>query len=70
MAKKDALGEESWFIEDDKSRTKDRQKNERLSDLLRGVFTDLSIVRIERREIGKSGWEAIHRVPKKKAGNS
>lgn len=60
MAKKKSdLKEKFWFIPDTAVTPQD--KNTTLATHLNGVWNDLEIVRIDRIEIGGSGWRAVYR---------
>lgn len=55
--------ERDWFEEDDEELTSPGDKNQRLSDLLTGVWNAKDIVSIRRIEIGRSkGWEITYRT--------
>jgi hypothetical protein len=54
------LAEETWFIHD--AAATNPQKNTTLAVHLNGVWNDLAIVRIDRIEIGETGWMATYRV--------
>lgn len=54
------IKEKETFKQD--KETTNKGKNDRLATLLRTVWNDLSIVRIDRIEIGSvRGWKAIYR---------
>ena len=53
------LNEKTWFIRDDE--TDQRKKNSLLAKHLDGAWKRLQIVRIERIEIGDTGWLATYR---------
>jgi hypothetical protein len=62
MPAKEKLAEKTWFISDPPETDSDSDKNSQLSELLEGEWNDLSIVRIDRIEIGSSkGWKATYR---------
>lgn len=53
------LTEKQWFERD--SEQTDDAKNSKLAEHLDGLWNDLSIVRIDRIEIGDSGWRLTYR---------
>ncbi|HZN58480.1 MAG TPA: hypothetical protein VFD71_10440 [Planctomycetota bacterium] len=53
------LSEEHWFVPDEE--TTARGKNNRLSELVNGVWNKREIVRIDRIEISERGWRATYR---------
>ena len=62
------LNEKTWFIRD--TETDPSAKNSLLATYLDGVWNDLEIVRIDRIEIGDSGWLATYRVKARSRGRS
>jgi len=62
MPAKTKFVEKTWFISDPPGTNSDSDKNSRLADLLEGEWNDLSIVRIDRIEIGSAkGWKVTYR---------
>lgn len=62
MPAKEKLPEKTWFISDPQGTDSDSDKNSQLAELLEGEWNDLSIVRIDRIEIGTSkGWKVTYR---------
>jgi len=62
MPAKTKFVEKAWFINDPPGTDSDSDKNSRLADLLEGEWNDLSIVRVERIEIGSAkGWKVTYR---------
>ncbi len=62
MSPKAKFVEKTWFIGDPPGTDSDSDKNSHLAELLEGEWNDLSIVRIERIEIGSSkGWKVTYR---------
>jgi hypothetical protein len=59
MPPKTQLAEKQWF-QRDKEDT-DEGKNSKLAEYLDDLWNDLSIVRIERIEIGDTGWRLTYR---------
>lgn len=53
------LNQKTSFVRDQLAN--DDEKNSQLADLLEGQWSDLAIVRIERIEIGDSGWFVTYR---------
>ncbi len=56
---RDQLQEDTWFIRDEA--TSSGKKNSLLAAYLEGSWKRLHIVRIDRIEIGDSGWKATFR---------
>jgi len=62
MPPKEKLLEKTWFISDPPGTDSDSDKNSQLAELLEGEWNDLSIVRIDRIEIGSAkGWKVTYR---------
>ena len=62
MSPKEKLLEKTWFISDPPGTDSDSDKNSQLAELLEGEWNDLSIVRIDRIEIGTAkGWKVTYR---------
>lgn len=62
MPAKEKFVEKTLFTGDPPGTDSDSDKNSRLADLLEGEWNDLSIVRIERIEIGSAkGWKVTYR---------
>jgi hypothetical protein len=59
MAATSQLKEKTLFKRD--SASTDEDKNSQLSDLLQDNWMSLAIVRVERIEIGDSGWRVTYR---------
>lgn len=59
MPPKTQLGEKQWFKRD--TEDTDEGKNSKLAEYLDDLWNDLSIVRIERIEIGDTGWRLTYR---------
>jgi len=70
MPRRLQVKEETWFIRD--SETEPSDKNALLASYLGGgPWTRLNVVRVERIEIGDSGWEATYRVkPRQRSGGT
>ncbi len=61
MPANEKLLDKTWFISDQPGTDSNSDKNSQLADLLEGEWNDLSIVRIERIEIGAKGWKVTYR---------
>ena len=60
MPPKTQLAEKQWFKQD--TEDTDEGKNSKLAEYLDAAWNNLSIVRIERIEIGDTGWRVTYRV--------
>jgi len=62
MPTKKKLPEKTWFISDPRRIDSDSDRNSQLAELLEGEWNDLSIVGIDRIEIGSAkGWKVTYR---------
>lgn len=62
MPVKKKLQEQTWFISDPPGTQSNADKNSQLAELLEGEWNDLSIVRMDRIEIGTAkGWKVTYR---------